>query len=114
MAWWQRPWALCPKAPLRRPFAVPLPQGTLPHSQGTSVRQESDMKGNELRGNRHLEGLGTLLQTLRNKVTEARLLTGSGRKSERAATAVMKRYKTVTHLSFLNFFRNEKNVCAPV
>lgn len=69
------------------------------------------MKGNEPEGNRHLEGLGTPLQT---KVTEASLLTGSGRKSERAATAVMKRYKTETHLSFPNFFRNEKNVHAPV
>lgn len=47
------------------------------------VRQESDMKGNEPGGNRRLEGLGTPLQTVRNKVTEASLLTGSGRKSER-------------------------------
>lgn len=78
------------------------------------VRQESDMKGNEPGGKRHLEGLSTLLQTVRNKVTEASLLTGSGRKSERAATTVMKWYKTVTHLSFPNFFRNEKNVHAPV
>lgn len=72
------------------------------------------MKGNEPGGNRYLEGLSTPLQTVRNKVTEASLLTGSGRKSERVATAVMKRYKTETHLSFPNFFRNEKNVHAPV
>lgn len=100
MASWQRPWALCPKAPLRRPLKPPcFHRGHCLIPKEVPVRQESDMKGNELGGKRHLGVRGTLLQTVRNKVPEASLLTGSGRKPERAATAVMKRYKTETHPS---------------